>query len=287
MAEYNGFLYKKSYKDEIVITGIDDDKKYDEEINIPSEISGKKVISLSSESFIDCKAKRIVMPNTIRSIGTAAFYRCYQLEEMILSNKLKYIGNYAFTRCYSLKKIILPNELNYICNDAFSYCFSLEEICIPDSVTIINDCIFANCKELKKVRIGNNISELPNTTFLSCCKLEEIELGNCIQYINKNSFSHCDYIKNIAIGNNTIIATDTFKDCKKLEKINIPKVHPLYSSVDGVLFSKNGDTLLFYPIANPRKRYRIPSITHYIKKDAFENCENLENIIIDHPVTWI
>lgn len=287
MAEYNGFLYKKNYKDEIVITGIDDDKKYDEEINIPSEICGKKVLSLSAESFKGCHAKKIVMPNDIISIDTATFLHCERLKEVVLSNKLKSIEALAFAYCSSLDKIILPNKLFAIGNDAFKNCTALKEIYIPNSVKHIGDSIFCNCEELKKIKIGNGISSLPSTIFLGCCKLEEIVFGDHIKLIDKYTFSLCEHVKKIVIGKTTRINDDAFKNCKELEKIDVAFNNPFYSSLGGVLYDKAYATLLFYPSASPRTGYTIPKYVSFIKKDAFENCENLNNIIIDDSVKWI
>lgn len=58
---------------------------------------------------------------------------------------------------------------------------------------------------------------------------------------------------------------------------DVPADHPLYTVRDGVLFSKDGETLLSYPNARKAAHYDVPAGTKRIACYAFDN-ENLKTV---------
>lgn len=69
--------------------------------------------------------------------------------------------------------------------------------------------------------------------------------------------------------------------------INADEDNPVYSSQDGVLFSKDKTTLLIYPEGKPDKTYTVPSSTTYICQNSFRDCLALKEVIIPKSVTNI
>ena len=156
------------------------------EINIPSEIDGKKVTSISKWAFYNCKSlESIIIPSSVTSIGYNAFDGCSSLtnvnitdigswcktsfsssssnplyyahnlylndvlvENLVIPNSVTSISDYAFSGCYSLKAITIPNSVTSIGNWAFSHCSSLTSIFIPNSVTSIGEHAFVVCSSL-------------------------------------------------------------------------------------------------------------------------------------------
>ena len=54
--------------------------------------------------------------------------------------------------------------------------------------------------------------------------------------------------------------------------------NPNYTSKDGILFTKNMDTLLCYPCGKQEKVYHVPEAVKVIEEESFLNVEHLENI---------
>ena len=82
---------------------------------------GKLVISGSgnmengvSWNSINDYVKSVVIENSVTSIGTHAFYRCYNMTSVNISDDVKSIGKKAFYDCSSLISINLPNGITSI-----------------------------------------------------------------------------------------------------------------------------------------------------------------------------
>ena len=85
----------------------------------------------------------------------------------------------------------------------------------------------------------------------------------------------------------TSIETYSFNGCAKLVAINVDENNTVYSSVDGILFSKNKATLLKYPMAKEGVSYTIPEGVTSIGSRAFGGCANLQSVEISDSVTEI
>ncbi len=80
---------------------------------------------------------KFTIPESVITIGAAAFYFNTYIEEVIMHNNVEAINDEAFFGCSALKKIRLSDNLSIIGNYAFSNCVSLSAIQIPYSVTSI------------------------------------------------------------------------------------------------------------------------------------------------------
>lgn len=140
----NGLLLKsKGGKGKIIALDLSNtviDKSYGTDEDIDESMFGSTLI------------KNIILPKNTRSIGTAAFRNCIQLEAIQIPSKVSYIGASAFSYCISLKAITFGgNSLTHIDNWAFSDC-PIKSIYIPASVTQI-DWGALDCPQLQEVHM--------------------------------------------------------------------------------------------------------------------------------------
>ena len=91
------------------------------------------------------------IPNSVTSIGCAAFEGCTGLTSITIPNSVTSIGDGAFRGCSSLTSITIPNSVTSIENSAFYNCTGLTSITIPNSVTSIGYGAFLYCTGLKDV----------------------------------------------------------------------------------------------------------------------------------------
>ena len=72
--------------------------------------------------------KNSIIPNSVTSIGYAAFSGCSGMTELTLPDSVTSIGPAAFYGCSGLTELILPNSVTSIVNYAFSGCSGLSKI---------------------------------------------------------------------------------------------------------------------------------------------------------------
>ncbi len=84
----------------------------------------------------------------------------------------------------------------------------------------------------------------------------------------------------------TSIEGSSFFDCPSLTMIDVGKGNLNYASIDGVLYSKNINTLIEYPMGR-EGAFTIPSGVTFIGCNAFYCCYNLTSLIIPDSVTSI
>ncbi|MGN0153916.1 MAG: leucine-rich repeat protein [Lachnospiraceae bacterium] len=102
---------------------------------------------------------------------------------------------------------------------------------------------------------------------------EKYTIMDGVEVIKADAFAN-PYIKEISISSSVKeIETKTYFDClcKSLECITVAKDNPYYSSLDGVLFDKNLETLLFYPYNKKDLIYETPDTVTKIAERAVNN----------------
>lgn len=94
-------------------------KLYD--VDVPAEIDGLQVNRINTAAFQNnSTARRITLPNTVKTIGDWAFSYMDSLEEITLSSELESLGADAFAGSYNLKEVILPSKLKTIGVEPFA-----------------------------------------------------------------------------------------------------------------------------------------------------------------------
>ncbi len=140
--------------------------------------------------FFGCQLESIRLPNSVTSIGNAAFYRCDYLTSVTIPNSVKSIGDYAFYSC-PLLSISIPNSVTSIGEGAFRYCGDLTSVTIPNSVTNIGEAAFYECSSLTSVNIGNSVKSIGNFAFYLCSSLTSVTIPCSVTSIGYRAFSGC------------------------------------------------------------------------------------------------
>ena len=94
--------------------------KFLEEVTLPNG-----VYMIANSAFFGSALKKIILPDSVRIIGSEAFACCRQLESIVLNDGLTEIGESAFNRCESLKSITIPDSVTEIEEGAFFCCDDL------------------------------------------------------------------------------------------------------------------------------------------------------------------
>jgi hypothetical protein len=122
------------------------------------------------------KSGKYLVPNSVTSIGIAAFNGCNGLTSITIPNSVKSIGDYAFKGCAGLKSITIPNSISHISDYAFMDCINLTSITIPHSITSIGECAFMHCSSLSSITIPYSVTSIGFAAFYGYGDLSNIEV---------------------------------------------------------------------------------------------------------------
>ena len=218
------------------LTGLIGKGKQKTRLTIP-----KSVKEIGSYVFWNYKSlKNIFIPNSVIKIGNGTFTGCEKLKNITIPKSVKEIGNNAFKDCKKLEKITFAEEsqLEKIGDSAFENCTNLTNIIIPNSVTKIGYSVFYNCINLQTINIPESVTEIGGYVFMNCKKLTSDSVINNSPVLfgwwvwnhqyNGQTMSQMDEIDLSQFTNSTgknfnVISPHTFSECRKLNKIIIPK----------------------------------------------------------------
>ena len=116
-------------------------------VTIPDTINGLPVTSIGNDAFAGCSYyfTSVTIPDSVTSIGYAAFADCMSLTNVTIGNSVIGIGDLAFSWLDSLTSVTIPNSVTSLGYGAFAECIRLTSVTIGDSVTSIGDDAFGDC----------------------------------------------------------------------------------------------------------------------------------------------
>ncbi len=261
------------------------------EISIPPNIT-----VIKDFAFNDCYAlEKLTIPDSVTDIGEMAFRSCYALTEVNFGKGLKRIGPSAFMQCSLIESIAFNEGLEEIGEQCFYGCRALNEINLPAGIKKIGIRAFDDTaytaydspKWEKAINekygyeynyalyIGEYLYQLGSpsgafrvkegTTLIADCAIgygpTEIYIPASVKYITM------DYPAAFSVSTHTAYIVDDANEN--------------YKSVDGVLYTKNMDTLLAVPFGSGKTSFTVPASVKKIVPYAFNYFRELEEIIFN------
>ena len=275
-------------------------------------------------AFDGCEnLKSLTIPTACREIKMMAIYNCKRLENVSLHSKLNKLDETNFSQCPKLTAINVNNESVYFKSEngvlyskngltllrypigksetSFtipsgvvtigSYAFyhsNLESIIIPPTVTTIENNAFGYCKNIAKIDIPNSVTKIAMMAFDNCSKLSMVKLSENVSKIEMMTFSYCTSLQSFTIGKNVSDIDGTaFSGCASLKSFEVDEANSILSSVEGVLYTKDGKKLLKCPVALYSTSYVVPDGVEVIGEYAFQKCQNIERFTLPESLTTI
>ncbi len=175
----------------------------------------------------DCKNEHYSIPNSVKSIGTNAFFWCKSLCSVELPNSVKLIEERACGYCENLSSVKLSASLETIGSVAFTNCDSLYHINLPSSLKTIEEWAFSE-SGLRSIEIPKSVVCIKAGAFGGVFKLtsvvshienlDKVDFGDyifsftkkpCSLYVSKGRIEHYKSFE----------AWNCFADVKEIEEI--------------------------------------------------------------------
>ena len=204
------------------------------------------------------------------------------------------------------KSITVPGSVKEICSKAFyGTCYS--EINFPYNNMEIAADAFDNSKwsglqedyviagsVLISSRYKDGVLKVPenvkkfNRGFLSECNYEKIICSFMPSLSDINSMEYYNKLKSYHITSpSAVINIKNLKEMEWLSEVVIADNHPLYSTRDGVVYSADGQVLVWYPSAKEDKEFYIPDGVKKIGRSAFAGQNYLRKLVVPDSVKVI
>lgn len=192
-----------------------------ESVCIPASVEkiGKNPFVDLDSKVINNESEAYVIDNKILySADRTRLVSCLTDAAMVIVPKtVRVIGSLAFTRRAKLKKVQLPDGLERIGRDAFSDCDALEEVVIPASVKTIAPYAFGGCESLKKVTFLGEVQSLSRTAFSDCFNLYTILVPQGKEKAYRKILHITSESDTLVLGNEQVVPTDNKPETPKAE----------------------------------------------------------------------
>jgi len=122
--------------------------------------------------------------------------------------------------------------------------------------------------------IDNQVSIVGYKAGLSRIQIPENIDGYPVTSIQDWAFSCCEQLEYIQIPKTISSIGETALIYTNLKEIKVAEENPYYTTVDGVLFNKNADTLIQFPCGKSGD-YKLPDTVKKIAARAFRGCKKI------------
>jgi hypothetical protein len=217
------------------------------------------------------------IPDSVTTISTYGFYCLVNLQTVNIGANVTSMDNAFNIDCTpsSIAEIVIdPNNPNYSSQDGvffnknkttlliYPYGKNGTNYSVPSSVTTIRSSAFERNPFLESLTLPNGLTRIGTYAFY-LTKLTSITIPDSV----------------------TTLDNYVFTSARQLESINVGVGNSNYKSVGGVLYSKDGKTLISYPDGKTDPSFEIPSGVESVSSQWTANGFRLLRITVPSSVT--
>ncbi|MCR5481279.1 MAG: leucine-rich repeat protein [Clostridia bacterium] len=288
------------------------------EARVDGHITGKSGIShffaaaLSDYAFSGCPNLTVLeIVSTIYHIDESVLTGCPSLSEIKVNpgNPVFYSPNgvlmtrdneefFTWPAAKKQTSYTLPAATKTIHDGAFDSASVLQNLTVPAGVSSIGTAVFYDAVSMQSINVasGNQYyRDIDGVLFTKDMKTllaypankagASYTIPSGVTTIADGAFDSNRNLVTLNIPSSvTTIGGLVFRNGKVLSDINVASGNRNYRSVNGVLYSADGTTLIAYPPGRAGE-YVVPSGVNTIDKAAFYNCTQLTSVVLPSTVS--
>lgn len=185
------------------------------------------------------------------------------VEKVVLGANITEIGDYGLASNGYLTEVVLNDNLEKIGYRAF-YNAPITSIELPATLRSIGGDAFFNCSELAYAVIPPALEELGSGAFRNTSLAGEVSIPATL----------------------TSIGTGVWRGTTVSNFVVAPE-NPEYLSQDGIIFTKDMEKLLAFPIGSPLESYTVPATVKEICTQSMRNLVNVKTIMLQEGLEAI
>ena len=158
---------------------------------------------------------------------------------------------------------------------------SFDELQYFTGITEIPYSSFMQCVNLTSVILPPNVHDIETMAFFGCTSLTSVYLHDQVVNVGANAWSGCSSVSSVYIGAN--VATfnvNPFGEMTNLEAFDVSPDNVTFASIDGLLMSADGTSLIQYPAGKHDVEFVIGSSITQVGSDAFRGCAYLKKLTV-------
>jgi len=175
------------------------------------------------------------------------------------------------------KHVVIPSQIKgktvtEIAGQGFYGCKELVSVTIPETITVIGTEAFNYCTNLQEVHFSNGLQTIGKEAFKNCISLSSISFPDTLTTLGESAFMCCDSLKEVTIPASVKNWGGSFY-MSGVEKVELE---------EGLSYIGYG----VFAVTNI-KEIILPDSIQSIEFNAFNGCDNLENVVLNQGLKTI
>ncbi|MBD9055415.1 MAG: leucine-rich repeat domain-containing protein [Eubacterium ventriosum] len=253
----------------------------------------KKILAVTLAAAMVCSVLPASQANA--AVKHKGVYSTLKNGVLTISGKGKMPKNMKFRGNTKIKKVIIKKGVTSIPDNAFKSCKKLKSVSIPNTVKSVGSYSFYNTA-IENITIPKSVKTIGAGSLCNCKLLTTVTMpGKFKVYApnpekNEDIMSRYDNIKSVKL--NTILDISNMKYFSAMNVYTWNK-DTKYKSYDGVVYSKDGKTVLGMPLKRDELAVREGCTTFDVQAVAYDSvskdsdtfaCGSLRKVIIPESI---
>ena len=229
------------------------------------------ITAIPANAFAKTSLRFIEFPAKLKTIGEKAFYERPLVGRLVLPESLDSIYSNAFYRNY-IAEVIIPENVKYIGGYAFNDNDRLTSVTLGSGLTEVSSYCFNSCEKLTVVKGGENVKTIGSGAFNYCSELRSVSDLAPVT-VGSSAFYYCKKMENFNFSNAKILNAEAYRECNTLTDVDLTTVETI-------------ENRCFISCTGLKKVVLGNNISK-INEYAFTDCNALEELHIGSSVSYL